>query len=61
MIAMLGTFIDTLVMCSMTGLVIVIMDVWPRGISAARLAASAFASGLIKQTLIRRVIQRKMR
>lgn len=46
MIAMLGTFIDTLVICSMTGLVIVIMDVWPSGISGASLTTSAFASGL---------------
>jgi alanine or glycine:cation symporter, AGCS family len=46
MIAMLGTFIDTLVVCTMTGLVIVIMDVWPSGISGASLTANAFASGL---------------
>jgi alanine or glycine:cation symporter, AGCS family len=46
MIAMLGTFIDTLVVCSMTGLVIVIMDVWPSGISGASLTSSAFANGL---------------
>jgi AGCS family alanine or glycine:cation symporter len=31
MVAMLGTFIDTLVVCSITGLVIVIMDVIPSG------------------------------
>jgi AGCS family alanine or glycine:cation symporter len=43
MIAMLGTFIDTLVVCSMTGLVIVIMDVWPTGVSGASLTAMAFA------------------
>jgi AGCS family alanine or glycine:cation symporter len=46
MIAMLGTFIDTLIVCTMTGLVIVIMDVWPSGISGASLTASAFASAL---------------
>lgn len=43
MIAMLGTFIDTLVVCSMTGLVIVIMDVWPTGVSGASLTTVAFA------------------
>ncbi len=43
MIAMLGTFIDTLVICTMTGLVIVIMDVWPSGVSGASLTSMAFA------------------
>lgn len=46
MIAMLGTFIDTLVVCSMTGLVIVIMDVWPSGISGASLTSMAFSNAL---------------
>jgi AGCS family alanine or glycine:cation symporter len=44
MIAMLGTFIDTLIVCSMTGLVIVIMDVLPSGISGASLTAMAFGN-----------------
>jgi len=43
MIAMLGTFIDTLVVCTMTGLVIVIMDVIPSGVSGASLTSMAFA------------------
>lgn len=43
MIAMLGTFIDTLIVCTMTGLVIVIMDVWPTGVSGASLTTMAFA------------------
>jgi len=43
MIAMLGTFIDTLVVCTMTGLVIVIMDVLPTGVSGASLTSMAFA------------------
>jgi alanine or glycine:cation symporter, AGCS family len=46
MIAMLGTFIDTLVVCTMTGLLIVIMDVLPSGVSGASLTAMAFASAL---------------
>ena len=44
MIAMLGTFIDTLVVCTMTGLVIVIMDVLPSGESGANLTSMAFAN-----------------
>jgi alanine or glycine:cation symporter, AGCS family len=43
MIAMLGTFIDTLVVCTMTGLVIVMMDVLPSGVSGASLTSMAFA------------------
>jgi AGCS family alanine or glycine:cation symporter len=43
MVAMLGTFIDTLVICTMTGLVIVIMDVLPSGISGASLTSMAFS------------------
>ena len=43
MIAMLGTFIDTLVVCTMTGLVIVIMDVLPSGVSGASLTTMAFS------------------
>lgn len=44
MIAMLGTFIDTLVVCSITGLVIVIMDVIPSGVSGASLTSMAFGN-----------------
>ncbi len=44
MIAMLGTFIDTIIVCTMTGLVIVIMDVWPTGVSGASLTTMAFAN-----------------
>lgn len=43
MIAMLGTFIDTLVVCTVTGLVIVIMDVLPSGESGAALTSMAYA------------------
>jgi len=46
MVAMLGTFIDTLVICTVTGLVIVIMDVWPSGVSGASLTTMAFSSAL---------------
>ena len=43
MIAMLGTFIDTLVVCTMTGLVIVITGVLESGESGATLTSMAFA------------------
>lgn len=43
MIAMLGTFVDTLIVCTATGLVIVIMDVLPTGISGASLTSLAFS------------------
>jgi AGCS family alanine or glycine:cation symporter len=46
MIAMLGTFIDTLVVCTMTGLVIVIMDVLPSGVSGASLTSMAFGQAI---------------
>ena len=46
MIAMLGTFLDTLFICTVTGLVIVITDVWPSGVSGASLTSNAFASGV---------------
>lgn len=46
MIAMLGTFADTLVVCTVTGLVIVIMDVLPSGVSGASLTSMAFANGM---------------
>ena len=46
MIAMLGTLIDTLIVCTITGLVIVIMDVLPSGVSGASLTSMAFAQGM---------------
>ncbi|MBT4522707.1 MAG: sodium:alanine symporter family protein, partial [Halieaceae bacterium] len=46
MIAMLGTFIDTLIVCTMTGLVIVLMDVLPTGVSGASLTSMAFANAI---------------
>ncbi|MFV8817219.1 alanine/glycine:cation symporter family protein [Haliea sp. E17] len=46
LVAMLGTFIDTILICTMTGLVIVIMDVLPSGQSGAALTAMAFAQAI---------------
>ncbi|MBL6698132.1 MAG: sodium:alanine symporter family protein [Luminiphilus sp.] len=46
LIAMLGTFIDTLVVCTMTGLVIMLTGVLESGISGASLTAMAFGSAI---------------
>ncbi|SFT91090.1 alanine/glycine:cation symporter family protein [Pseudomonas marincola] len=46
MIGMLGTFIDTLVICTMTGLVIICSGVWTSGTSGAALSAAAFDSAM---------------
>ena len=45
-IAMLGTFIDTLIICSVTGLAIIISGEWTTGISGAPLTAAAFNHSL---------------
>jgi AGCS family alanine or glycine:cation symporter len=41
-VAMLGTFIDTIIVCSITGLVIVITGAWTGGENGAALSAAAF-------------------
>lgn len=46
LIAMLGTFIDTLVVCTITGLAIVVSGNWTSGETGASLTSSAFASAL---------------
>lgn len=46
LIAMLGTFIDTLIICTLTGLVIVISGVWTSGASGAALSSMAFSQAL---------------
>lgn len=43
-IAMLGTFIDTLIVCSVTGLAIIVSDAWMSGEDGAPLSALAFSS-----------------
>jgi AGCS family alanine or glycine:cation symporter len=43
MIAMLGTFIDTIIICTMTGLVIIISMAWTSGADGAALSSQAFA------------------
>ena len=46
LVAMLGTFIDTLVVCTMTGLVIMVTGVLDSGVSGASLTAMAFGAAL---------------
>ncbi|MGE0483265.1 MAG: alanine/glycine:cation symporter family protein [Gammaproteobacteria bacterium] len=46
MIAMLGTFIDTIVICTMTALVIIVTGAWLGADEGAALSASAFALGI---------------
>ncbi len=45
-VAMLGTFIDTILICSITGLVIIISGAWTSGENGAPLTALAFESAL---------------
>ncbi|MBF0256397.1 MAG: sodium:alanine symporter family protein [Gammaproteobacteria bacterium] len=45
-IAMLGTFIDTIIICTITALVIMISGQWDSGLKGAELSSAAFASGL---------------
>ena len=45
-IAMLGTFIDTIIICSVTGLAIVLTGSWTSGESGAPLTVAAFNSAL---------------
>jgi AGCS family alanine or glycine:cation symporter len=45
-IAMLGTFIDTIIICSITGLVIISSGAWQQGETGASLSSAAFESAL---------------
>ena len=45
-IAMLGTFIDTIILCSITGLVIITSGAWMGGENGASLSSAAFESAL---------------
>jgi len=46
LVAMLGPFIDTIVICTMTALVIILSGQWNSGINGAPLTAAAFNSAL---------------
>ena len=45
-VAMLGTFIDTIVVCTMTALVIILTGAWNSGETSSALSALAFDTGL---------------
>ena len=45
-IAMLGTFIDTLIICTITGLVIIVTGAWTSGETGASLSSLAFSTDL---------------
>ena len=45
-IAMLGTFIDTIILCTLTALVILVTGVWQSGETGSPLTALAFSTGL---------------
>ncbi len=46
LIGMMGTFIDTIVVCSMTGLAIVVSGAWTTGTTGAELTQIAFQSAM---------------
>lgn len=46
LIGMIGTFIDTIIICSMTGLAIICSGVWTSGVKGATLSTAAFESAL---------------
>lgn len=46
MVAMLGTFIDTTLVCTMTALVIILSGAWTTGVSGAALSSLAFTNTL---------------
>ena len=46
LIAMLGTFIDTIIVCSITGLVIITSGSWTSGETGAALSSLAFSNGI---------------
>lgn len=46
LIGMMGTFIDTIIVCTMTGLAIIVTGVWSSGASGAVLSSSAFEAAM---------------
>ncbi len=46
MIGMLGTFIDTIIVCTMTGFAILVTGTWTSGLTGASLTTAAFESAL---------------
>ncbi|MDD1782797.1 sodium:alanine symporter family protein [Enterovibrio sp. ZSDZ35] len=46
LISMVGTFLDTIIICSMTGLALVLTGVWSMEIEGAKMTTEAFSLGL---------------
>ncbi len=46
MIAMLGTFIDTIIICSLTAFVIILTGTWDSGLKGVSMSSQAFSIGL---------------
>ncbi|XXJ20985.1 alanine/glycine:cation symporter family protein [Desulfovibrio caledoniensis] len=46
LVSMTQTFIDTLVVCTMTGLVLILTGVWSNGMTGAKLTTMGFAAGM---------------
>ena len=46
LVAMLGTFIDTIIICSITGLAIIVTGEWQSGVNGAALTSAAFETAL---------------
>ncbi|MFO7736073.1 MAG: sodium:alanine symporter family protein [bacterium] len=52
LVSMTQTFIDTLVVCTMTGLVIILSGIWDSGKTGADLTASAFQAGFYRGDIV---------
>lgn len=46
MVAMLGTFIDTIILCSLTAFVIILTGAWESGLKGVSMSSEAFSIGL---------------
>ncbi|MBL1143132.1 MAG: sodium:alanine symporter family protein [Proteobacteria bacterium] len=46
MVAMLGTFIDTIIICSLTAFVIILTGTWDSGLKGVSMSSQAFSTGL---------------
>ncbi|PMH44924.1 sodium:alanine symporter [Vibrio sp. 10N.286.49.B3] len=51
LISMTGTFIDTIIICTMTGLTLILTDVWQSDLAGAAMTTHAFSLGLSSETL----------
>lgn len=49
LVSMTGTFIDTLIICTMTGLTLIITQVWTGELQGAAMTTQAFAQGMDQQ------------